>query len=159
MNMKLKAFFENIVSFFRNIKASDISAKVDRSVEKARISALRFIHHSRKFAVATLRFFFAEETIGDIKKVGAFLKKISKFVARIAAIPCFIIGLSMVLNGLGSSLITVILGLFIMALPKAVLESGKKKKYVYVKSINTEEFTSSEVPAFATIRDIDDSEK
>ena len=159
MNMKLKAFFENIVSFFRNINTADLSDKFDRGLEKARISVLRLIHYCRKFANATLRFFFAEETISDIKKARAFLIKISKIVARIAAIPCFFIGLFMILEGIYTSLTSVILGFFIMAIPKAILESGKVKKVVYAKFVKTEEFDSSKTPAFASIDDTENSEK
>jgi len=157
--MNMKTFFENIVSFFKNIEVSDIIAKTRRYANKAKLSVTRFIFTSRKYAYAVARFFFAEETISDIKKVGAFVKKISKTVARIAAIPCFIIGLSMVFSGLTSSLATVILGIFIMALPKAILESGKKKEYVFVKTDNIKEYDSSSTPAFASVTDIDDSEK
>ena len=155
MNM-FKKLFARFVSAVKNTAICKSIAKyAEYDDNEMRESVVRFIAKVRKVVMAIFRFFFAEETISDIKKVCNFGNKIIKICARIAAIPCFFIGLSMILSGLTSSLWTVILGLVVMALPKAILE-GNKRTRVIRKEI--EEKYDNTKPAFASIGD-SDSEK
>ena len=151
--MKLNVFFENVLSFFKELDFAQYVANVKRKVARTRRSVNRVLNIMHKYVSIVLNFFFAEETIEDIKKVGKFFKKIIRIVARIAAIPCFFIGLVMILTG--SSLGLMILGFFIMMLPKHILKSGQKK-VTFVTKIKEAEYEhnpNSDVCPFAAIKE------
>ena len=143
------------MSFFKELNVKKYIARARYNVKKTQKSVTRVLDVTRKYVAIVLNFFFAQETIEDIKKVGKFFKKIIRIVARIAAIPCFFIGLGMILTGLKSSLGLMILGFFIMMLPKHILKSGQKK-VTFVTKIKEAEYEhnpNSDVCPFAAIKE------